>query len=71
MNTLYNPIVFMIVNQPVKQAIQTNLRLNPAQHMVLDPSQYSGNTILIIGSGDVKVNTADPATVTTTENSSR
>ena len=39
--------------------------------MVLDPSQYSGNTILIIGSGDVKVNTADPQTVTITENSSR
>ena len=71
MNTLYNPIVFIIVNQPVRHDIQTNLRLNPAQHMVLDPSQYNGNTILIIGSGDVKVNTADPATVTTTENSSR
>ena len=71
MNTLYNPIVFIIVNHPVRHAIQTNLRLNPAQHMVLDPSQYNGNTTLIIGDGDVKVNTADPATVTTTENSSR
>ena len=71
MNTLYNPIVFIIVNQPVRQAIQINLRLIPAQHMVLDPSQYKGNTILIIGDGDVKVNTADPQTVTTTENSSR
>ena len=49
MNTLYNPIVFIIVNQPVKHAIQTNLRLNPAQHIVLDPSQYKGNTTLIIG----------------------
>ena len=39
--------------------------------MVLDPSQYNGNTILIIGDGDVKVNTADPQTVTMTENSSR
>ena len=71
MNTLYNPIVFIIVNHPVRQAIQTNLRLYPAQHMVLDPSQYKGNTILIIGSGDVKVNTAEPQTVTITENSSR
>jgi hypothetical protein len=71
MNTLYNPIVFIIVNQPVRQAIQINLRLIPAQHMVLDPSQYKGNTILIIGDGDVKVNTADPQTVTMTENSSR
>ena len=71
MNTLYNPIVFIIVNQPVKHAIQTNLRLNPAQHIVLDPSQYKGNTTLIIGWGDVKVKTAEPITVTTTENSSR
>ena len=71
MNTLYNPIVFIIVNQPVRQAIHINLRLIPAQHMVLDPSQYKGNTILIIGDGDVKVNTADPQTVTMTENSSR
>ena len=39
--------------------------------MVLDPSQYKGNTILIIGDGDVNVNTADPQTVTMTENSSR
>ena len=71
MNTLYNPIVFIIVNQPVRQAIQINLRLIPAQHMVLDPSQYKGNTILIIGDGDVNVNTADPQTVTMTLNSSR
>ena len=71
MNTLYSPIVFIIVNHPVRHAIQTNLRLTPAQHMVLDPSQYSGNTTLIIGSGDVNVNTAEPATVTITENSSR
>ena len=71
MNTLYNPIVFIIVNQPVRQAIHINLRLIPAQHMVLDPSQYKGNTILIIGDGDVNVNTADPQTVTMTENSSR
>jgi len=70
MNTLYSPIVFIIVNQPVRHAIHTNLRLNPAQHMVLDPSQYSGNTTLIIGDGDVKVNTADPITVTITENNS-
>jgi len=53
MNTLYNPIVFIIVNQPVRQAIQISLRLIPAQHMVLDPSQYKGNTTLIIGCGDV------------------
>jgi len=71
MNTLYKPIVFIIVNQPVKQAIHINLRLMPAIHMVLDPSQYNGNTTLIIGAGDVNVNTADPITVTITENSSR
>ena len=71
MNTLYKPIVFIIVNQPVKQAIHINLRLMPAQHIVLDPIQYSGNTICIIGCGDVNVNTADPQTVTMTENSSR
>ena len=70
MNTLYKPIVFIIVNQPVRVAIQTSLRLYPARHIVLDPSQYNGNTILIIGAGEVKVNTADPRTVTTTENSS-
>ena len=70
MNTLYKPIVFIIVNQPVRVAIQTSLRLYPARHIVLEPNQYNGNTILIIGSGDVKVNTADPMTVTTTENSS-
>jgi hypothetical protein len=39
--------------------------------MVLDPNQYNGKTIFIIGSGDVKVNTAEPNTVTITENSSR
>ena len=71
MNTLYNPIVFIIVNQPVRQDIQTNLRLNPAKHMVLDPSQYNGNTMFIIGCGEVKVNTADPHMVTFTENISR
>tara|TARA_A100001011_G_C13540606_1_gene528322 strand:- start:100 stop:315 length:216 start_codon:yes stop_codon:yes gene_type:complete len=71
MNTLYKPIVFIIENQPVKQAIHINLRLMPAIHMVLDPSQYNGNTTLIIGAGDVNVNTADPMTVTITENSSR
>ena len=71
MNTLYKPIVFIIVNQPVRQAIQINLRLIPAKHMVLDPSQYNGNTTLIIGYGDVKVNTAEPQIVTITENSSK
>ena len=71
MNTLYNPIVFIIVNQPVRQDIQTNLRLNPAKHMVLDPSQYNGNTMFIVGSGEVNVNTADPHMVTITENISR
>ena len=71
MNTLYNPIVFIIVNHPVRHDIQTNLRLNPAKHMVLDPSQYNGNTMFIVGCGEVKVNTADPHMVTITENISR
>ena len=71
MNTLYNPIVFITENHPVSVAIHTSLLLMPAQHMVLDPNQYKGNTIAIIGCGDVKVNTADPATVTMTEKSSK
>ena len=63
--------MFIIVNHPVRHAIQTNLRLNPAKHMVLDPSQYNGNTMFIVGCGEVKVNTADPHMVTITENISR
>ena len=70
MNTLYSPIVFIIVNQPVKHAIQTNLRLMPAQHIVLDPSQYKGNTTLIIGFGDVKVKMQLPQIVKITDTSS-
>ena len=42
-----------------------------ATNSVLDPNQYIGNTIFIIGFGDVKVNTADPHMVTVTEIISR
>ena len=63
--------MFIIVNHPVRHDIQTNLRLNPAKHMVLDPSQYNGNTMFIVGCGQVKGNTADPHMVTITENISR
>ena len=71
MKTLYNPIVFIIVNHVVSVHNHICLRLIDATSKVLDPSQYIGNTILIIGSGDVNVNTAEPNTVTITENSSR
>ena len=41
-----------------------------AINIVLDPNQYIGNTIFIIGFGDVKVNTQDPITVKNTDISS-
>ncbi len=41
-----------------------------ATNSVLDPNQYIGNTIFIIGFGDVKVNTQDPVIVRATDTSS-
>ncbi len=41
-----------------------------ATNNVLDPTQYIGNTILIIGFGEVKVNTQDPVMVRVTDISS-
>ena len=63
--------MFITVNQLVKVHNHICRLLIDATNNVLDPNQYIGNTILIIGCGDVKVNTADPQTVTMTENSSR
>jgi len=36
-----------------------------------DPIRYKGNTNVISGCGEVKVNMQEPATVTATENTSR
>ena len=41
-----------------------------ATSKVLDPNQYIGNTILIIGFGDVNVKIHDPVIVRATETSS-
>ena len=41
-----------------------------ATSKVLDPTQYIGNTILIIGFGDVNVKIHDPVIVRATETSS-
>ena len=70
MNTLYNPIVFIIVNQLVSVHNQICLRLIDATNRVLDPIQYIGNTTVIIGFGEVNVNTQDPNIVNDTEISS-
>ena len=70
MKTLYNPIVFIIVNQVVSVHNHICLRLMAATNNVLDPSQYIGNTILIIGFGDVNVKIHDPVIVKVTEISS-
>ena len=69
-NTLYNPIVFITVNHVVSVHNHICLRLIDATSKVLDPSQYIGNTILIIGFGDVNVKIHDPVIVRATETSS-
>jgi hypothetical protein len=38
---------------------------------VLDPTQYNGNTIVIIGCGEVKVNIQLPQTVNATDTTSK
>ena len=63
--------MFIIVNNVVNVHNQICLLLMAATNSVLDPNQYIGNTIFIIGFGDVKVNTADPHMVTVTEIISR
>ena len=60
----------MIVNHVVKVHSQICLLLIAAINNVLDPIQYIGNTIVIIGFGDVKVNTQDPVMVRATDTSS-
>ena len=63
-------MVFIIVNHDVSVHNHICLRLTAATSNVLEPSQYIGNTILIIGFGDVKVNTQDPVMVRATDISS-
>ncbi len=70
MKTLYNPIVFIIVNHVVSVHNHICLRLIAATNNVLDPNQYIGNTTSIIGVGDVNVKTHDPAIVRATDTSS-
>ena len=60
----------MIVNHVVKVHSQICLLLMAATNNVLDPTQYIGNTILIIGFGDVNVKIHDPVIVRATETSS-
>ena len=62
--------MFIIVNQPVSVHNQICLRLIDATNRVLDPIQYIGNTTVIIGCGEVNVNTQDPIIVNDTETSS-
>ena len=67
MKTLYNPMVFIIVNHDVSVHNHICLRLTAAISNVLEPSQYIGNTILIIGFGDVKVKIQLPHFVNATD----
>ena len=60
----------MIVNHVVKVHSQICLLLMASTNNVLDPTQYIGNTILIIGFGDVKVNMQLPQIVKITDISS-
>ena len=62
--------MFIIVNHVVNVHNQICLLLMAATNSVLDPNQYIGNTIFIIGFGDVKVNTQDPVIVRATDTSS-
>ena len=70
MNTLYKPIVFIVVNHAVNVLNHICLRLIPAYNIVLDPIQYIGNTTVIIGLGEVNVKIQDPAIVKITDTSS-
>ena len=64
-------MVFIVVNHAVKVLNHICLRLIPANNMVLDPIQYKGNTIVIIGYGDVKVKIQLPQMVNATETTSK
>ena len=71
MNTLYKPIVFIVVNHAVSVLNHICLRLIPAYSIVLDPTQYIGNTTDIIGFGEVNVNTQLPTMVNATDTTSK
>ena len=71
MNTLYKPIVFIVVNHAVSVLNHICLRLIPAYNIVLDPTQYIGNTTDIIGFGEVNVNTQLPTMVNATDTTSK
>ena len=62
--------MFIVVNHAVSVLNHICLRLIPATSIVLDPIQYIGNTILIIGVGDVNVKIQDPVIVRATDTSS-
>ena len=64
-------MVFIVVNQAVKVLNHICLRLIHANNMVLEPIQYKGNTIVIIGFGDVKVKIQLPQMVNATETTSK
>ena len=65
------PITFIIVNHDAKKQVQIILLRKDAYASVVEPNRYSGNINFISGPGEVKVNKADPQTVTATENASR
>ena len=61
----------MVVNHAVNVLNHICLRLIPAYNIVLDPIQYNGNTIVIIGCGEVNVNIQLPQTVNATDTTSK
>ena len=63
--------MFIVVNHAVSVLNQICLRLIPANNIVLEPIQYKGNTIVITGVGDVKVNMQLPHTVNATDTTSK
>ena len=64
-------MVFIVVNHAVSVLNHICLLLMPAKSIVLDPIQYNGNTIVIIGYGDVKVKIQLPQMVNATETTSK
>ena len=65
------PITFIIVNHDAKKQVQIILLRNDAYASVVEPIRYKGKIHCMSGSGEVKVNSQDPAIVTDTENTSR
>ena len=65
------PITFIIVNHEANTQVQIILLRKDAYASVVEPNRYNGNTNCISGPGEVKVNNADPQTVTATENTSK